>query len=197
MASGGRHGLAQSLFQVGGNTGSAIGPLVAAFIVLPRGQSSVAWFSVAALLAIAVLWRVGRWYQHHRARVAAIRADAGQGHPTLTPAQVRLALAVLIVLIFSKYVYLTSISSYYTFYLIHQLPAEPVAHRAADDGAGGHRGEEGEQVELGAPDAHAEVVDQIERVVARDAREVDVLGKDQHDQHGEREPHLARASSVG
>ena len=79
MASGGRHGLAQSLFQVGGNTGSAIGPLVAAFIVLPRGQSSVAWFSVAALLAIAVLWRVGRWYQHHRARVAAIRADARPG----------------------------------------------------------------------------------------------------------------------
>jgi MFS transporter, FSR family, fosmidomycin resistance protein len=121
MASGGRHGLAQSLFQVGGNTGSAIGPLVAAFIVLPRGQSSVAWFSVAALLAIAVLWRVGRWYQHHRARVAAIRADAGQGHPTLSPGQVRLALGVLIVLIFSKYVYLTSISSYYTFYLIHHF----------------------------------------------------------------------------
>ncbi|MEP6688134.1 MAG: MFS transporter, partial [Gemmatimonadales bacterium] len=121
MASGGRHGMAQSLFQVGGNTGSAIGPLVAAFIVLPRGQSSVAWFSVAALLAIAVLWRVGGWYRRQRARVAAIRADAGRGHPTLSPGQVRLALAVLIVLIFSKYVYLTSISSYYTFYLIHHF----------------------------------------------------------------------------
>jgi FSR family fosmidomycin resistance protein-like MFS transporter len=121
MASGGRHGFAQSLFQVGGNTGSAIGPLVAAFVVLPRGQRSVAWFSVAALLAIAVLWNVGKWYKRHRGTAAALRAGAGQGHPTLSPAQVRLALAVLIVLIFSKYIYLTSITSYYTFYLIHHF----------------------------------------------------------------------------
>jgi FSR family fosmidomycin resistance protein-like MFS transporter len=121
MASGGRHGFAQSLFQVGGNTGSAIGPLVAAFVVLPRGQHSVAWFSVAALLAIAVLWNVGKWYKRHRGTAAALRAGAGQGHPTLSPAQVRLALAVLIVLIFSKYIYLTSITSYYTFYLIHHF----------------------------------------------------------------------------
>jgi MFS transporter, FSR family, fosmidomycin resistance protein len=121
MASGGRHGFAQSLFQVGGNTGSAIGPLVAAFVVLPRGQQSVAWFSVAALLAIAVLWNVGGWYKRHRGTAAALRAGAGQGHPTLSPAQVRLALAVLIVLIFSKYIYLTSITSYYTFYLIHHF----------------------------------------------------------------------------
>ena len=121
MASGGRHGMAQSLFQVGGNTGSAIGPLVAAFIVLPRGQRSVAWFSVAALLAILVLWHVGRWYARHRATAAALRAGAGAGHPTLSPAQVRMALAVLIVLIFSKYIYLTSITSYYTFYLIHHF----------------------------------------------------------------------------
>jgi FSR family fosmidomycin resistance protein-like MFS transporter len=120
MASGGRHGLAQSLFQVGGNTGSAIGPLVAAFVVLPRGQRSVAWFSVAALLAIVVLWKVGRWYRAHRAVAAAARA-AGRGHPTLSPGRVRAALAVLIVLIFSKYIYLTSISSYYTFYLIHHF----------------------------------------------------------------------------
>ena len=122
MASGGRHGLAQSLFQVGGNTGSAIGPLVAAFVVLPRGQRSVAWFSVAALIAILVLWRVGRWYRAHRARVAAAaRAAAGRAHPTLSPGRVRAALAVLIVLIFSKYIYLTSITSYYTFYLIHHF----------------------------------------------------------------------------
>jgi len=121
MASGGRHGLAQSLFQVGGNTGSAVGPLVAAFIVLPRGQRSVAWFSVAALLAILVLWRVGRWYRAHRAVAVAARAAAGQGHPTLSPGQVKAALAVLIVLIFSKYIYLTSITSYYTFYLIHHF----------------------------------------------------------------------------
>ena len=65
MASGGRHGLAQSLFQVGGNTGSAIGPLLAAFIVVPRGQGSVAWFSAAALLAIVLLAQVGRWYSRH------------------------------------------------------------------------------------------------------------------------------------
>jgi FSR family fosmidomycin resistance protein-like MFS transporter len=121
MASGGRHGLAQSLFQVGGNTGSAIGPLVAAFIVLPRGQRSVAWFSMAALLAIVVLWKVGRWYRAHRAVAAAARTAAGRGHPTLSPRQVKAALAVLIVLIFSKYIYLTSISSYYTFYLIHHF----------------------------------------------------------------------------
>ena len=121
MASGGQHGLAQSLFQVGGNTGSAIGPLVAAFIVLPRGQGSVAWFSVAALLAIVVLWYVGRWYGGHRAGLAAARATAGRGHPRLSPGQVRGALAVLIVLIFSKYIYLTSITSYYTFYLIHHF----------------------------------------------------------------------------
>jgi len=120
MASGGRHGLAQSLFQVGGNTGSAIGPLLAAFIVLPRGQRSVAWFSAAALLAMGVLWKVGRWYGAHRG-VAAARAAAGPGHPTLSPRRVKAALAVLIALIFSKYVYLTSISSYYTFYLIHHF----------------------------------------------------------------------------
>ncbi|MEP7175301.1 MAG: MFS transporter [Gemmatimonadales bacterium] len=121
MASGGRHGFAQSLFQVGGNTGSAIGPLVAAFVVLPRGQRSVSWFSVAALLAIVVLWRVGGWYKRNRGTAAALRTGAGRGHPTLSPAKVRLALGVLIVLIFSKYIYLTSITSYYTFYLIHHF----------------------------------------------------------------------------
>ncbi len=121
MASGGRLGFAQSLFQVGGNTGSAIGPLVAAFVVLPRGQGSVAWFSGAALLAIVVLWNVGGWYKRHRRTAAALRAGAGQGHPTLSREQVRLALGVLIALIFSKYIYLTSITSYYTFYLIHHF----------------------------------------------------------------------------
>ncbi len=121
MASGGRHGLAQSLFQVGGNTGSAIGPLVAAFIVLPRGQSSVAWFSAAALLGILILWQVGRWYARRRSAASGPRAGAGRAHPTLSPRKVRVALALLIVLIFSKYIYLTSISSYYTFYLIHRF----------------------------------------------------------------------------
>ena len=121
MASGGQHGLAQSLFQVGGNTGSAVGPLVAAFIVLPHGQGSVAWFSVAALVAILVLWKVGHWYRAHRAAAAAARAAGGRGHPALSPRRVRGALAVLIALIFSKYIYLTSITSYYTFYLIHHF----------------------------------------------------------------------------
>jgi MFS transporter, FSR family, fosmidomycin resistance protein len=120
MASGGRHGLAQSLFQVGGNTGSAIGPLVAAFIVLPRGQSSVAWFSVAALLAIAVLYRVGRWYLRQGPTAGSSRTREAQTHPA-SPRKVRLALAVLIMLIFSKYIYLASITSYFTFYLIHKF----------------------------------------------------------------------------
>ncbi len=121
MASGGRLGFAQSLFQVGGNTGSSIGPLLAAFVVLPHGQGSVAWFSVAALLAILVLWKVGRWYRRHGRVASALRAGAGLEHPTLSGRQVRLALLVLFSLIFSKYIYLTSITSYYTFYLIHHF----------------------------------------------------------------------------
>jgi FSR family fosmidomycin resistance protein-like MFS transporter len=120
MASGGRHGLAQSLFQVGGNTGSAIGPLVAAFIVLPRGQSSVAWFSVAALLAMAVLYKVGRWYLRRGLPAGSPRSREAPAHPG-PPGKVRLALAVLITLIFSKYIYLASITSYFTFYLIHRF----------------------------------------------------------------------------
>src|SRR5262249_6480290 len=119
MASGGRHGLAQSLFQVGGNAGSAIGPLLAAFIVEPQGQHSIAWFSAIALVGSAVLWRVGNWYRRHQA-TAAVRAMAKPAH-RLPARQVKLALAVLIALIFSKYIYLSSLSSYYTFYLIHKF----------------------------------------------------------------------------
>jgi MFS transporter, FSR family, fosmidomycin resistance protein len=121
MASGGQHGLAQSLFQVGGNTGSAIGPLVAAFVVLPRGQSSVAWFSLAALLAIVILYRVGRWYRHHRRPGAAAHAALAHVETGLPAGRVRVALIVLVVLIFSKYFYLASLTSYYTFYLIHRF----------------------------------------------------------------------------
>src|SRR5215211_595954 len=89
LASGGRHGFAQSLFQVGGNAGSALGPLVAAFIVVPWGQSSVAWFSVAALAAIAVLFRVGTWYRGHLlARPATERSMPGEGRPALSSARV-------------------------------------------------------------------------------------------------------------
>lgn len=121
MASGGRHGLAQSVFQVGGNTGSAIGPLVAAFIVLPRGQSAVVWFSAAALLGIAILWKVGRWYAGRRAAAGPSRAERAPLGPALPAARVRTALAVLIALIFSKYIYMACLSSYYTFYLIDRF----------------------------------------------------------------------------
>ena len=119
LASGGRHGLAQSLFQVGGNFGSAIGPLLAAFIVLPRGQTSVVWFSFAALLGMAVLWQVGNWYSRHRA------ANAGRKAPvaavSLPRATVIKAIAVLALLVVSKYLYMASLSSYYTFYMIDRF----------------------------------------------------------------------------
>jgi len=120
LASGGRHGLAQSLFQVGGNTGSSLGPLLAAWIIVPHGRGSVAWFSLAALLAIVVLLQVGRWYgQHHVARSKT--ASRHLAVATLSRSQIIGALAILGLLIFSKYFYLASLGSYYTFYLIHQF----------------------------------------------------------------------------
>ena len=119
MASGGRHGLAQSLFQVGGNTGSALGPLLAAFIVVPRGQRSVAWFSAAALAGMVILTRVGAWYNAHR-RAAAKAPSAIRPHD-LPRGKVAGALAILLILVFSKNVYLASVSSYYTFYLIEKF----------------------------------------------------------------------------
>ena len=118
MASGGRHGLAQSVFQVGGNFGTAIGPLLAAFIVLPHGQTSVLWFSCAALLGIFVLLNVGRWYKLHGMALLKPRAGATDEHAAPTRKQVTLAISVLLALIFSKYFYLASLTSYYTFYLI-------------------------------------------------------------------------------
>ena len=119
MASGGRHGLAQSLFQVGGNLGSAIGPLLAAFIVMPRGQGSVAWFAIAALIAIVLLARIGGWYREQVPAQRAARATAGATR--LPRRSVMLAMAVLGALIFSKYFYLASLSSYFTFYLMHKF----------------------------------------------------------------------------
>ncbi|HRP78710.1 MAG TPA: MFS transporter [Aquamicrobium sp.] len=119
MASGGRYGLAQSLFQVGGNFGTAIGPLLAAFIVVPRGQSSVAWFAVIALVGMVILNRVGAWY----ARVTA--ANRGRGSEALTAplprGRIVTALVVLALLVFSKNIYTASISSYYTFFLIEKF----------------------------------------------------------------------------
>ena len=119
MASGGRHGFAQSFFQVGGNAGSAMGPLLAAFVVLPRGQGSIAWFGVTALIGIVILARVGAWYKHHLpSHVAAARQARPSDVPTGT---VRRSLAILVLLVFSKNIYLASLTSFYTFYLIQKF----------------------------------------------------------------------------
>ncbi len=120
-ASGGKHGLAQSLFQVGGNAGSALGPLLAAFIVLPGGQQSVAWFSLIALLAMVILGSVGRWYVRNQAARGGKTRKATVSQHNLSRARVGVSLAILIALMFSKFFYLTSISTYFTFYLIHQF----------------------------------------------------------------------------
>jgi FSR family fosmidomycin resistance protein-like MFS transporter len=121
MAAGKRPGLAQSLFQMGGNLGSSIGPLFAAVVVLRYGQTSVAWFALAAVLGMALLVRVGRWYvQHGMLRMrAAGRRDAGR--EPLPRGRVVLAMSVLVALVFSKFVYTASITSYYTFYLMQRF----------------------------------------------------------------------------
>ncbi|MEP7042704.1 MAG: MFS transporter [Dokdonella sp.] len=121
MASGGRHGLAQSLFQVGGNVGSAIGPLLAAFVVMPRGQGSVAWFALAALTAIVLLSRIGGWYREQIPLQSTPRAAASADGITLPRRTIVVTMAILGALIFSKYFYLASLSSYYTFYLIQKF----------------------------------------------------------------------------
>ncbi|HTT57737.1 MAG TPA: MFS transporter [Opitutaceae bacterium] len=118
LASGGRHGFAQSVFQVGGNFGSALGPLLAALVVAPHGQASVLWFTAGAVLGIILLGAVGRWYRGHleaaRGRPAVHRPAVG----ALPPRRVAWSLAILIALIFSKYFYLSSLTNYYTFFLI-------------------------------------------------------------------------------
>jgi FSR family fosmidomycin resistance protein-like MFS transporter len=119
LASGGRYGLAQSLFQVGGNFGTAVGPLLAAFIVVPRGQGSVAWFTLIALLGMVILRQVGNWYGRYRA------ANAGRPAASTTlPIERRrvvFSIAILALLVFSKHTYTASISSYYTFFLIERF----------------------------------------------------------------------------
>lgn len=118
-AAGGRFGLSQALFQVGGNTGSALGPLLAAAIIIPRGQGSVGWFCLFAMLGIVVLLRVQRWVV---ARHASVAKKAGQGASTgLDQQQTLRALAVLALLVFSKYIYMASLSNFYTFYLIEHF----------------------------------------------------------------------------
>ncbi len=124
MAAGQQHGLAQSLFQVGGNLGSAIGPLLAALFILPYGQGSVGWFSLAALLGVMILLRVGRWYRHHAAHHAARKVLKSHD---LSRARIGGALLVLGVLVFSKYFYMASLSNYYAFYLMDKF-ALPMAN---------------------------------------------------------------------
>ncbi len=120
MASGGRHGLAQSVFQVGGNFGQALGPLLAAFVIIPRGLWSVDLFTADPLIAIALLLVIGAWYARNLRPKAAPRARTGGG-AALTRRQVGLAITVLMALVFSKYFYLSSLTSYYTFYLIQRF----------------------------------------------------------------------------
>jgi len=120
QASGGAHGLAQSLFQVGGNLGSALGPLLAAFIILPRGQGSLSWFAFAALAGMVVMVRLGSW-QRRNAKPRKAGGPAAARHGDLPAGQVARAVAILIALIVSKYVYLASITSYYIFYLIDRF----------------------------------------------------------------------------
>ena len=122
MAAGNRRGLAQSIFQVGGNAGSSIGPLLAALIVVPHGQSSILWFSILAFLAIIVLSMLGFWYKAHLfslKRKPKVKHFESVVH--LSKRRITISIIILLVLIFSKYFYLASMTSYYTFYLIHKF----------------------------------------------------------------------------
>jgi len=122
MAAGNRRGLAQSIFQVGGNAGSSIGPLLAALIVVPHGQSSILWFSILAFLAIVVLSRLGFWYKAHLFSLKRKpKAKHIEHEVHLSKSRITISIIILLVLIFSKYFYLASMTSYYTFYLIHKF----------------------------------------------------------------------------
>lgn len=121
LASGGKRGLAQSIFQLGGNAGSALGPLLAALIVIPFGQANISWFSLVAVLGIIVLVKIAQWYKTHMQEKAASKAPVESIHPGLTKKRVMVSLGILLVLIFSKYFYMASMSSYFTFYLISKF----------------------------------------------------------------------------
>ncbi len=121
MASGGRYGFAQAVFQVGGNTGSSLGPLLAAFLVVPLGQSSVAYVALIALVGMAVLFNVGRWYAGNLHMLRPKATQAAEAMPALSRGRVLSALAILMALMFSKFVYLASLGTYFTFYLIHKF----------------------------------------------------------------------------
>jgi len=122
MASGGQHGLAQSLFQVGGSFGLSLGPLLAAFFVAPRGRSSVAWCALLALGGVIILWHVGGWHRDHAVAVS-VRppAPSSSRHPNLSTRQVRWSIAILCALLFSKYFYLASLNSFYLFFLMNKF----------------------------------------------------------------------------
>lgn len=121
MASGGRKSLAQSIFQVGGNGGSAVGPLLTALIVIPFGQHAVGWFALAALVAVALLVRIGRWYAGMIAAIMSRRAQRAAAAGTLPKAKVRAAMGILVLMIFSKYFFNACMTSYFTFYLIDKF----------------------------------------------------------------------------
>ena len=121
MASGGQHGLAQSLFQVGGNAGLSLGPLLAAFFVMPKGQSSIAWFSLAALLGMILLTGVSSWAKEHRSNWKKFSSKHVDAAPNLSTGRIVASIAILMALLFSKFVYLASLTSYYTFYLISKF----------------------------------------------------------------------------
>jgi len=122
MASGGQHGLAQSIFQVGGNAGLSLGPLLAAFIVLPKGQNSIAWFSLAALAGMILLTGVSSWAKNHAESWKRFSAKHDiDKPPDLSTGRITASIAILMALLFSKFVYLASLTSYYTFYLINKF----------------------------------------------------------------------------
>ena len=121
MASAGQYGLAQSIFQVGGNAGTAMGPLLAALIVIPQGRHSIAWFSLMALLGIVVLWQVGGWYKARQLRDNRLKKSQAINQPEISFHKVALPITILLALIFSKFFYLASLNSYFTFYLINKF----------------------------------------------------------------------------
>lgn len=121
LASGGKRGMAQSIFQIGGNAGSAIGPLLVALIVMPYGQGNVRWFALGTLLAIIALTRVGIWYKEHLHQQKKTNKKIPISHPSLSKGKIKLSVGILLVLIFSKYFYLAGMTSYFTFFLIEKF----------------------------------------------------------------------------
>ena len=121
MASGGRYGMAQSLFQVGGNLGGSLGPLLAALIVAPYGQQNIKWFSLVALLSISIMIFISRWYANNLKMMKRTKEPVDTRRSLAPRSTIAMSLTVLLVLIFSKYVYMASITNYYTFYLMHRF----------------------------------------------------------------------------